>query len=122
MFSIIRLRICDLEANWSKASHFGSKDLILQRIAGMMPRPRRRVTAVTAPIRSTPLQRLDHAATPVPAPPAAPFGPSSPAQPRSPAALTSPAPPEPPVRTMDTFAEAPTVTTVIILDKKTVGF
>ncbi|KAG8279768.1 hypothetical protein J6590_097679 [Homalodisca vitripennis] len=29
-------------------------DLILQRIAGMMPRPRRRVTAVTAPIRSTP--------------------------------------------------------------------
>ncbi|KAG8266005.1 hypothetical protein J6590_081157 [Homalodisca vitripennis] len=29
-------------------------DLILQRISGMMPRPRRRVTAVTAPIRSTP--------------------------------------------------------------------
>ncbi|KAG8269579.1 hypothetical protein J6590_104666 [Homalodisca vitripennis] len=29
-------------------------DLILQRIAGMMPRTRRRVTAVTGPIRSTP--------------------------------------------------------------------
>ncbi|KAG8313105.1 hypothetical protein J6590_010199 [Homalodisca vitripennis] len=28
-------------------------DLILQRVAGMMPRPRRRVTAVTAPIHST---------------------------------------------------------------------
>ncbi|KAG8330645.1 hypothetical protein J6590_058714 [Homalodisca vitripennis] len=82
-------------------------DLILQRIAGMMPRPRRRVTAITALIRSTPLQRLDHAVTPAPAPPAAPCGPSPPAQPRSPAAHTSPAPPEPPVRTMayDTFAE-----------------
>ncbi|KAG8317889.1 hypothetical protein J6590_015876 [Homalodisca vitripennis] len=81
-------------------------DLILQRIAGMMPRPRRRVTEVTAPIRSTLLQRLDHTVTP--APPADPCGPSPPAHPRSPAAHTSPAPPEPPVRTMayDTFAEA----------------
>ncbi|KAG8311609.1 hypothetical protein J6590_040164 [Homalodisca vitripennis] len=80
-------------------------DLILQRIAGMMPRPRRRVTEATAPIRSTPLQMLDHAVTP--APPADPCGLPPPAQPRSPAAHTSPAPPEPPVRTMayDTFAE-----------------
>ncbi|KAG8242281.1 hypothetical protein J6590_069173 [Homalodisca vitripennis] len=39
-------------------------DLILQRIAGMMPQPRHRVTAVTAPIRSTPSPTPDSVTLP----------------------------------------------------------
>ncbi|KAG8274774.1 hypothetical protein J6590_100326 [Homalodisca vitripennis] len=39
-------------------------DLVLQRIAGMMPRPRHRVTAVTAPIRSTPSPTPDSVTLP----------------------------------------------------------